>query len=171
MNLSRASRQAGFTMVEILAALAIMGMMASVVVMTLPGDDRAFRNEVKQLAARLEMAAEESIVTGRSLGFAISNDGYSFQQISNGAWAEIEQNRVFGRHDWSGATFVDFDRSTFFPREEEETEDSEAKTVTPLMSFDPTGLAAQFSIRLERGESRYVLRGEGREVEMSDAGL
>jgi type II secretion system protein H len=169
MNPKRRSSEAGFTMVEILTALTIMGLMAGVVVLSLPSADAAFRGEVRQLAARLEMAAQESVVGGHALGFAIDGQGYAFQRVQTGSWVEMANDRMFSPHRWNEATSVAFERSSFFQREADAEEPDGVKL--PMLRFDPTGLPARFVIRLERGASRYVVEASGSGVEVSDANL
>lgn len=171
MSLKHRSSEAGFTLVEILTALTIMGLMTSVVVLSLPSSDAQFRDEVHQLAARLEMAAQESVIDGQSVGFAIGSDGYAFQRQRNGAWIEFADDRRFSPHQWSKATFVTLERDSFFQRDgrREDRGGGASNAALPLVLFDPTGLPAHFTIQLERGPARYLLQSSGRSVEVSDA--
>ena len=55
----------GFTLIEILAVLAILGLMAAFVLPNMGGlRRRALRNEAQQLASQLELARQRAIVTG-----------------------------------------------------------------------------------------------------------
>jgi prepilin-type N-terminal cleavage/methylation domain-containing protein len=55
----------GFTLIEILAVLAILGLMAAFVLPNLGGlRRRALRNEAQQIASQLELARQRAIVTG-----------------------------------------------------------------------------------------------------------
>ena len=57
--------QRGFTLIEILAVVAILALVAAVVVPNLSGFRmRALRGEAQQLAAHLELARQRAIVTG-----------------------------------------------------------------------------------------------------------
>jgi type II secretion system protein H len=167
----RRSSEAGFSLVEILTALTIMGLMASVVVLSLPDSDAEFRGEVRQLAARLEMAAQESVVDGHSLGFAISDDGYAFQTLRNGVWNDASGDKIFSPHTWSGATAVTLERNSYFVPQDAPDQPAGGGLNTPMVRFDPTGLPPHFTISLERGLSRYVLETKGREIEVSNANL
>src|SRR3989442_1895147 len=60
-----ARRRAGFTLIEILAVLVILGLVAAFVVPNMGGfRRRALRNEAQQLASQLELARQRAIVTG-----------------------------------------------------------------------------------------------------------
>lgn len=165
------SAQAGFTLVEMLAALTIMAMMTSVVVLTLPSDESRFRSEVRQLAARLELAAQESIVGGRQLGLTISDQGYSFQHLRGDEWELIANDKTFSSHDWSAQTQIIVERDSFFPANTDRSSMKAAEAALPELRFDPTGLPARFSIRIARSNARYVIESNGRSLEVSDASL
>jgi type II secretion system protein H len=55
----------GFTLIEILAVLTILGLMAAFVLPNMGGfRRRALHNEAKQIAAQLELARQRAVVTG-----------------------------------------------------------------------------------------------------------
>ncbi len=60
-----ATRRRGFTLIEILAVVAILALVAAFVVPNMGGfRRRALRNEAEQLASQLELARQRAIVTG-----------------------------------------------------------------------------------------------------------
>jgi type II secretion system protein H len=62
---AKTSRSAGFTLIEILAVVAILALVAAFVVPNLGGfRRRALRNEARQIAAQLELARQRAVVTG-----------------------------------------------------------------------------------------------------------
>ena len=50
-----AKRRNGFSLVEMMVVLFVMGLLAAAVVLTLPGDGRALREEGERFAARTPM--------------------------------------------------------------------------------------------------------------------
>jgi general secretion pathway protein H len=79
--------EAGLTLVEMLVVLAIVGVMAGAVVFGIgSGTGRGAEPEARRLAARLDLAADEAIVTGRTIGFAWTGDGYRFVTWKSGRW-------------------------------------------------------------------------------------
>ena len=161
----------GFSLVEVLVALAVMSLMAGVVVLALPKGDARLRDEVRQLAVGIEMAAQESVVTGRAMGLAISNEGYRYWRMRDGAWESLEGDHVFGAHVWADATFVEFERSGYFTSPESAQSAADYSYAGPLVHFDPTGIPTQFTIRIERGATRYELLSDGWTIEVSNASL
>ena len=63
--MARAQRRRGFTLIEVLAVVAILALVAAFVVPNLGGfRARALRAEAQQIAAQLELARQRAIVTG-----------------------------------------------------------------------------------------------------------
>jgi prepilin-type N-terminal cleavage/methylation domain-containing protein len=53
-------RRSGFSLVEMLVVLFVIGLLASVVVLSMPGDERILRNEAERFAARTIAARDGS---------------------------------------------------------------------------------------------------------------
>ena len=70
----------GFTLVEMLVVLVIMGLLAATVVLTWPAGS-ALRDDATALAARATLAAEESILSGTAMGLDVNAQGYAFYRI------------------------------------------------------------------------------------------
>ena len=81
----------GFTLVEMLVVLLIMGLLVGLVSAIARPDERGrLRIEAERLAQLLELAAEESRLTGKSIGWTSDGSGYRFWRFQDGAgWSEI----------------------------------------------------------------------------------
>ncbi len=79
----RRERRQGMTLVEILVVLAIVGVMASVVVLGVGIGDRGLgvESEANRLADRLRLAADDVLVTRRPLALAFDGEGYQFIRV------------------------------------------------------------------------------------------
>lgn len=96
----------GFTLVELMVVLAIMALAATVVVLTIPGEERTVRSEADRLAARLAAARDVAVIEGRSVSVNFAPSGYGFERRVEGAWQALP-GRAFEQHDWpGGVTFV-----------------------------------------------------------------
>jgi general secretion pathway protein H len=81
--------EAGLTLVEMLVVLAVVGVMAGVVVLSAgSGSGRGAEVEARRLAARLDLAADEAMVTGHSVAFVGDKDGYRFLVQQAGQWRD-----------------------------------------------------------------------------------
>jgi len=75
----RGARRAGFTLIEILVAMAIIGVLSVVVVLAAsPGEATHARTEARRLAALLELALSEARASGQSIAWSPSPEGYAF---------------------------------------------------------------------------------------------
>ena len=71
--------EAGFTLVEMLVALAVFAIVMAVAVLTIPNhDDRYWRDNLDQLVSSLNMAQEESAMSGMSMVVQVDGNGWRF---------------------------------------------------------------------------------------------
>jgi len=73
----------------------IMGLAGAVVILNAPPTGQTAKKEALRLAARLDAASSEAIMTGEVLGLEIYTDGYRFLRFRSGQWEEA-QGRVLG---------------------------------------------------------------------------
>jgi general secretion pathway protein H len=89
--------QQGFTLVELLVVLVVMGIALGVVVVQLMPDDRTtLREEAARLALLLENAGLEARSSGRSMAWSAENTRYLFWKKNDyNDWARIEDDTAF----------------------------------------------------------------------------
>ena len=89
------SRQAGFTLLEILVVMSILLLMTSVIVLGFTGADRSTRikTEAQRVALLIELARSEAILSNREWGLYIEKQAYSFAALNpiTGVWDSLEQ--------------------------------------------------------------------------------
>lgn len=72
-------RNAGFTLLELLVVVAIIGVLAGVATLSLSGDStRHVKNEAELLEQALQMAADEAVFQGVETGAFFTAHGYGF---------------------------------------------------------------------------------------------
>ncbi len=76
------------TLVEMLVVLALVATVAGAVALGLGPATRgaAPREEAQILAARMQRASEEAVLTGQPVALAWSEDAYRFLLLADGAW-------------------------------------------------------------------------------------
>jgi general secretion pathway protein H len=88
-------RQHGFTLIETLVVVVIIGVLASTVVLNFVGSDRErnLRTEAERLAALIELARIESLQRNEEWGVAIARDGYAFRVFvpERAVWKAVEE--------------------------------------------------------------------------------
>ena len=87
-------RNRGFTLIELLSVVLIIGIcvgLASAIVR--PNDQDALRVEAERLGKLLELAMEESSVSGKSIAWTADQSAYRFWRLSNdNEWREMSNN-------------------------------------------------------------------------------
>jgi len=136
----RRSAAHGFTLVELMVVLVIIGLAASVVVLAMPETGGSLQSEAERFAARVKAARDNAIVEARPASLQVGARGYDFGRRSGGAWQVTEH------HDWV-----------------ERTEVEVSGAVAGRTRFDSTGLAEPLQVTLRRGDRRVAveIRGDG----------
>ncbi|MBA3050238.1 MAG: GspH/FimT family pseudopilin [Alphaproteobacteria bacterium] len=133
---TRRSR-AGFTLVELLMVIAILGLAAGAVVLSMPDPRPSVAADAERFAARLSRAREEAILSNRPVAVEATATGYGFSVFDGAAWSALDAG-PFGPETWTAGT-------TLAP-------DGPVRLV-----FDPTGAVEPAALTLTReGRSRTV---------------
>ncbi|MFZ1909313.1 MAG: prepilin-type N-terminal cleavage/methylation domain-containing protein, partial [Burkholderiales bacterium] len=82
----------GFTLVEMLVVLLIMGLTVGLISANVAPDDRELvRIEAERLAQLLSLAESDSRLSGASLGWTSDGSSYRFWRIDdNGVWSSVD---------------------------------------------------------------------------------
>ena len=135
---ARRPKRNGFSLVEMMVVLMVMGLLAGVAVLTLPGDERKLRGEAERFAARTLAARDVAIVGARPISVVVSAQGYYFERRSDGRWQALP-GRGFDLTPWDNATTVSTGRQRIV--------------------FDSLGLASsEAAVRLDRGNQALVVQ-------------
>lgn len=138
----------GFTLVEMLVVLLIMGLFVGLVSAIAQPDERSrLQIEAERLARLLDLAAMESRMTGKTLGWTSDGAGYRFWSERPGAgWSEIVDNDLLRPRDLPAHTTITSLR---------------VETVRPQgtmrLAFTPYGQTPAFAIELSSGAERYAV--------------
>ena len=85
----------GFTLLEMLIVVAMIGILAATVVLTFMGADReqTLKTEAQRLALTLELSRDETLQRNQTWGLFIQPDSYSFVSYDDafGRWQPIER--------------------------------------------------------------------------------
>ena len=146
------SRSSGFTLVEVMTALFIVGLAASAVVLVAPGQDVRVREAAERLAGRLKAASDVSVMTNREIALVATPEGYGFERRDEAGWKPVESEPALAFHAWPEGIAPEL------PPIEDKTPYSRR-----LAEFDPLGGASPMKIVIGRPESLW-------RVEIDEAG-
>jgi general secretion pathway protein H len=83
-----ARRSAGFTLLELMVVMVLIGIIFSFAMLSMGGDDIAdlMEREARRLETLLALANDEAIVRGEELGIRFADDGYEFLVLALDGW-------------------------------------------------------------------------------------
>ncbi|HEU0133733.1 MAG TPA: GspH/FimT family pseudopilin, partial [Allosphingosinicella sp.] len=134
----------GFTLVELLVVMTIIGLVSAAVILGMPDPRGALRGEALRLAARAEAARERAMMDNRPVALVLKEGGYGFEWRTGGEWRAMGV-KPFIEQSWSEGTQASM-------------AGGEAR-----ITFDSTGFAEPARLRLVRGD-------EAAEIEVTDGG-
>lgn len=106
-------REAGFTLVELMMVIFVVGIMAGLVVMTVGGNSaRALKKDTSRIQQLLVMAQDEATFSGQEIGFFIDRDQkfYGFLTFDNKnlTWGAMEKD-AFSQRELPEGTRLSLD--------------------------------------------------------------
>jgi general secretion pathway protein H len=94
-------KQAGFTLVELMIVLAIIGMMSAVVVLAIPDPRGSLVQEAERFAARAKAAQERAVMDARATSVRVTSAGYGFDRRERAGWRAMAPDQ-----SWTEGTAV-----------------------------------------------------------------
>jgi len=138
-------REAGFTLLELLVAMVIAGVLIGIVSLSIGGFDRSLRFEAERLAQLLLLAREEAQVRGAPIRFEADDDRYGFFIWRERRWQPLPDDRDLRERAWEQPTRLRVERAD--GRRE--------------IEFGRDQVDSPFVLRLTRGETNAVIVANG----------
>jgi general secretion pathway protein H len=97
------SNQDGFTLIEMMVVIVIVGLMSAVVVFAIPDPRGRVVDEAEHFAARTLAARDDAIVQARDVRVVLTANGYNVERRRRGAWAAMT-DKPFKPVTWANGT-------------------------------------------------------------------
>lgn len=141
-------RMRGFTLVELMVALAVIGLAGAAVMLTLPPGEDVLVAEADAFGARLAHARDEAILGMRTIEVSATARGYEFSRRRFDGWRPLD-GKAFAAVAWQPGT-----RPALAPGRDRAS-----------VRFDPTGASEPATLVLHReGRSARITVGGGGEI-------
>jgi general secretion pathway protein H len=149
-GLPAARNDRGFTLIEMLVVLMIMGLFLGLVsTITRPDDRAVLRLEAERLSQLLDFAAAEAQLTGKSIAWTADESGYRFWRLGeDSAWSEIRDSELLRARSLPlGMAVSGFRVENMRPQG------------SMRLEFAPQGSSLAFTIGMSLGTERYAVAG------------
>ena len=154
--------QSGFTFIEILVVIIVVGLLAALMVGNMGGStqQRELENTARELFLLMQTASDQAVLNNAELGLILEEDGYRFVQFDDeqGAWVR-ERERLFAPRQWVEWLQLRPDIEDNLPRLT-----SAEDALKPDIVFYSSGETTAFELAMTIGnqpEPRHRLRSDG----------
>lgn len=103
--------ECGFTLLEMLVALVIAGVLIGVATLSIGAFDRNLRYEAERLVQLLTLAREEAMVRGAPIRLEADEESYRFAIRRDRQWKPILDDRELRERAWERPTRISVERA------------------------------------------------------------
>ena len=99
--LKKTTRRNGFTLIEVMLVIVLVGLMVSVIQFSASGNkaEEMLEMSSKRFAGVFNIAAEYGMLNNIELGLMIDQKGYQFLGYDGDKWTDVSENEMFSRFE------------------------------------------------------------------------
>ena len=159
-----ARRSAGYTLVELLVVLVVLGVMLGLVSLSIVPDPRAkLQRDAERLEQLFALAAEEAQLTSRPIAWRGDENGYAFYRRERDQWIAFDGDAQFKARRWDltplRLTLAASDVSRWSTQRGSGIGSPDDGSTG--LAFPRDGSQVAFDLKLEAEGKTVVLRGDG----------
>lgn len=100
-HIKNRTRNNGFTLIEVMLVIVLVGLMVSVIQFSASGDkaEETLELSSKRFAGIFNIAAEYGMLNNIELGLMIDKKGYQFLGYDGKNWTDVSENELFSRYE------------------------------------------------------------------------
>jgi general secretion pathway protein H len=99
-NFRRRSAEHGFTLIELMVVIVIIGLMSATIVLTMSDPRGRMGDDADKFSGRVRAARDSAIINARPIALWVSQTGYGFDQRRAGRWEPVREGPLSSM-DWS----------------------------------------------------------------------
>lgn len=119
-------RHAGFTLMEVMLVILLMGLSAAAVTMSMgnSGPREALNKAAAQFIAATELVLDETVLNGYFVGIVIEKSSYRFVYYKDSKWHPLEEDRILSEKQLDPSVTLNLVLDGLPLVQEDESEDS-----------------------------------------------